>query len=177
MPRPRKNSPKKLTDKQKQFVKNYADEGNRLKAVKEAYNAKDTASASVIGNNLMKLPHVQQAVAAMRRKYLKEAPRAFDVVRELMNDQETPANVRLSSAQDIQDRAGLGAKTQEQKTDIYATGITIQWEPEDKAKAPPKDVIDVSPPNNNDEQVQLGEAKEPDKDQQPQGNKAVEIAP
>jgi hypothetical protein len=45
----------------------------------------------------------------MQQVYQDEARNAFNTVRDLMINANTPPNVRLQAAKDIQDRAGLGA--------------------------------------------------------------------
>ncbi len=53
---------KKLTIKQKKFVKDVARTGNATQAAENNYNVTSRNSAQVIGSNLMALEHIKAAV-------------------------------------------------------------------------------------------------------------------
>ena len=91
----------KLTRKQKAFADEYLKTGNGTHSAKKAYNIKkksDTVAAVIATENIRK-PNVLE--------YLKEnASIAASVIMDLVQNEETPAAVRLGASKDVLDRAG-----------------------------------------------------------------------
>ena len=91
----------KLTRKQKTFADEYLKTGNGTHSAKKAYNIKkksDTVAAVIATENIRK-PNVLE--------YLKEnASIAASVIMDLVQNEETPAAVRLGASKDVLDRAG-----------------------------------------------------------------------
>lgn len=91
----------KLTRKQKIFADEYLKTGNGTQSAKKAYNIKkkEWTTARAIGSENLTKPNVLE--------YLKEnASIAASVIMELVQNEETPAAVRLGASKDVLDRAG-----------------------------------------------------------------------
>lgn len=64
--------------------------------------------------------------AYMSEKIGENVPMALSVIKELVTSKATPAGVRLKAAQDLLDRAGLGAKQKIELTTKNAAEMTTE---------------------------------------------------
>lgn len=104
-----------LTPMQVEFIRSYVENGNATKSALEAgYSAK---TAHVQGHTLLKHPKVlqcirlikQEIVDELQTKFLDDAQEARRLLREMMDDKDIPAGLRVSIAKDFLDRAGFKA--------------------------------------------------------------------
>jgi hypothetical protein len=100
-------------------------------AYSEAYKLPKGPTTEVNGSKLLRNTKVAERVEEiemdMQQVYQDEARNAFNTVRDLMINANTPPNVRLQAAKDIQDRAGLGATHRietTKKLDINKTSLS-----------------------------------------------------
>lgn len=92
---------RKITPKQKGFVKTYLETGNGSFAAKENYDVTSDESARAIASQNLTKPNVIEYLES-------KASRASEIVFEIAEAGEMD-NVRLSAAKDILDRAGYKA--------------------------------------------------------------------
>lgn len=97
-----------LTEKQSRFVACYVmGSGNAKAAAKEA----GYESAHQEGWRLLQLPHIRAAICVARDRIIRTdlAQLGLATMRELMEDKETPAHVRLQAARWSLEAAGHAA--------------------------------------------------------------------
>jgi phage terminase small subunit len=86
-----------LTDLQSAFVANYVATGDPHKAALEAGYA--PATARTAGTEILRVPHVAQAVArAVAQRLAMSAPMALAVIEELSSNPDISAKVRLDAS-------------------------------------------------------------------------------
>jgi phage terminase small subunit len=97
-------APRQLTELQGAFVANYVEHGDAHKAALAAGYA--PATARTAGTEILRLPHVAQAVAlAVHRRLVASAPMALAMIEELARN-AVSMKVRLDAAKTLMDRAG-----------------------------------------------------------------------
>lgn len=103
--------PKPGTDLQAAFVDNFVAGGMNATraAVAAGYSER---SAKVTAHNLLKKPHVQDAIRAEQRRVLQSdlATLALGVLRKVLEDEDAPVGARVDAAKTVLDRAGLVAQ-------------------------------------------------------------------
>lgn len=101
-----------LTPRQLIFVQEYIKSRNGTQAaIKAGYSPK---SAEVQASRLLKkdkirkhLEKVQDQINRdLREIFVEDAVKAYEVLKNIMNDPEAPHKVRLTAARDLLDRAG-----------------------------------------------------------------------
>jgi len=108
---------KRITKKQKGFVKEFIDHGNATKAALKVYDTDKEESAAQIGwENLRKLE--------IQKMILDAGEDAQSTVIEL-NQQRKNLPVALNAAKDILDRAGLRPKEEPPITNTFNTIVYI----------------------------------------------------
>lgn len=122
---------KRLTKKQKGFVKDYLDTGNATLAVHNHYDVKNDATARVIGSENLTKPNIKQ--------YLEDkANDAVETIYKISQYGESD-QVKLSASKDILDRAGYGAveksqsirlnvETKSNDTNTDAENLRLEYE-------------------------------------------------
>lgn len=89
---------RRLSKKQKGFVKDYLETGNATKAALDNYDTDSYGAAAVIGHENLKKPNV--------REYLEsKAEKAAEFVYQLAESSQVDS-VRLNASKDILDRTG-----------------------------------------------------------------------
>ena len=118
-----------LTKLQSKFVDEYVVDGNIMQAALRAgYSERYAKSSSY---KLLDNVGIQQAIAEkekekeayLRQRFAFDAEKARDVMFQLMNDDNTPENVRLSAAKDFLDRAGY--KPVDKQEVAHSGGVDI----------------------------------------------------
>jgi phage terminase small subunit len=95
-----------LTDLQAAFVANYVETGDSHKAALQAGYA--PATARTAGTEILRVPHVAQAVArAVAQRLAMSAPMALAVIEELSSNADISPKVRLDASKALLDRAGF----------------------------------------------------------------------
>lgn len=125
MPRPKIGRPKKgsakITPKQEKFVTNYLETGNATQSAKEA--GYSSGSASVTGSRLLQNKAVATVIDDIRRDVAQElkdkAYVAYDVLQNIMLDNDCSFKVRADVASNLLDRAGYKAV---ERKEVSATG-------------------------------------------------------
>jgi hypothetical protein len=95
-----------LTDLQAAFVANYVETGDaHQSALLAGYSS---SVARTAGTDILRLPHVAQAVAlAVQRRLAASAPMALAVIEELSSNADISPKVRLDASKALLDRAGF----------------------------------------------------------------------
>jgi Terminase small subunit len=95
-----------LTDLQSAFVQSFVESGDAHKAALEAGYA--PATARTAGTEILRVPHVAQAVArAVAQRLAMSAPMALAVIEELSSNTDISPKVRLDASKALLDRAGF----------------------------------------------------------------------
>ncbi len=110
---------KKLTKKQRGFVKDYLDTGNGTQAALKNYDTTDPKTAGVIAVENLAKPSVREALES-------HAPDAEAMIYSLAKSAENEG-VRLNASKDILDRTGYGAivKTQNTQVNVNITSENV----------------------------------------------------
>ena len=85
-----KEKPRRLTKKQKGFVKDYVDTGNASEAVRRNYDVVDVDTAKSMGTENLAKPYIAEAVEEQQKKLAERIPDGLLVERhiELLNKRE-----------------------------------------------------------------------------------------
>lgn len=102
-----------LTSKQEDFCRNIADGSNITKAAIKAGYSKKTAYST--GSENMKKPDIQARVSELqedkvtllRRRFIGESEKAFNVLVRVMEDENTPPQTKTQTAKILLDYAGF----------------------------------------------------------------------
>lgn len=102
-----------LTSKQEDFCKNIADGSNITNAAIKAGYSKKTAYST--GSENMKKPDIQARVSELqedkvkllRRRFIGESEKAFNVLIRVMEDEDTPPQTKTQTAKILLDYAGF----------------------------------------------------------------------
>lgn len=102
-----------LTSKQEDFCKNIADGSNMTNAAIKAGYSKKTAYST--GSENMKKPDIQARVSELqedkvkllRRRFIGESEKAFNVLVRVMEDEDTPPQTKTQTAKILLDYAGF----------------------------------------------------------------------
>lgn len=102
-----------LTSKQEDFCKNIADGSNITNAAIKAGYSKKTAYST--GSENMKKPDIQarvlelqeDKVKLLRRRFIGESEKAFNVLVRVMEDEDTPPQTKTQTAKILLDYAGF----------------------------------------------------------------------
>lgn len=100
----------KLTKKQKGFVKDYLETGIGVQAALNNYDTTDYNTAHAIASENLQKPTIRQAIES-------HAENAEIMIYTLSQTADNEG-VRLNASKDILDRAGYGATTKVQTTNI-----------------------------------------------------------
>ena len=122
-----------LTKLQSRFVDEYVIDGNVFQAALRAGYSETYAKA----NSYKLLDNVgikekikekeKEKEEYLRQRFAFDAEVARDVMFQLMNDDDTPENVRLSAAKDFLDRAGYKPTEDMNVNATGDMGIQIEW--------------------------------------------------
>ena len=122
-----------LTELQSRFVDEYVIDGNVFQAALRAGYSETYAKA----NSYKLLDNVgikekikekeKEKEEYLRQRFAFDAEVARDVMFQLMNDDDTPENVRLSAAKDFLDRAGYKPTEDMNVNATGDMGIQIEW--------------------------------------------------
>ena len=122
-----------LNPRQEKFAQEYWATGHGTNsAIKAGYSKKTAYSQD---NQLLKNPEIQKKIkeyedesrALLQQQFARDAIEARKIMFKLMENDDTPENVRLSAAKDFLDRAGYKPT---EDMNINATGdmgIQIEW--------------------------------------------------
>ncbi len=108
-----------LTPRQEKFVRKYSLE--RLPAgvaYAEAYNRAVDDTAYTNASRLLRNAQIKQEIQDLSEQYKQDSKEAYEVQKELMRSNATPANVRSAIAKEIQDRAGYAPTKKIETTDV-----------------------------------------------------------
>lgn len=102
-----------LTSKQEDFCRNIADGSNITNAAIKAGYSKKTAYST--GSENMKKPDIQARVSELqedkvtllRRRFIGESEKAFNVLVRVMEDENTPPQTKTQTAKILLDYAGF----------------------------------------------------------------------
>jgi hypothetical protein len=95
-----------LTELQSNFVASFVESGDAHQAALKAGYA--PATARTAGTEILRLPHVAQAVAcAVAQRLAMSAPMALAVIEELSSNADISPKVRLDASKALLDRAGF----------------------------------------------------------------------
>lgn len=117
---------KELNLKQREFVREHVlNMKTPGAAYKTVYGVESNNVAKSAGNRLLTKVDVQKAVKSLEERYKEIAPRAFDRQVELLESNQTPANVTNDIAKFFQAMAGYVPTTKvENKTETTFKGLT-----------------------------------------------------
>ena len=106
---------KRLSPKQKGFVRDYLETGNATEAAVRNYNAKDRDTASSIGAENLGKPQIQALIDSF-------ASRAASNIQKLADNAENES-VKLNANKDMLDRSGFKPID---RTDVTSGGLPFQ---------------------------------------------------
>ena len=129
---------KRLSKKQKGFVKDFLATGNAVRSVLNNYDTKDYNTAAVIGNENLNKPNIQALIESYAEK-------AAQNIYELANNAEGEP-VKLSANKDILDRAGFKPI---EKSESKTTNINIDIKKQEELQVVAKQVIKTLRDGNN----------------------------
>lgn len=122
-----------LTDKQLRFIEEYLKDYNATQAAIRAGYSKRTASTSGyrnINNDELQIElNKQQDMlrTKLQRQFANDAKRAREVMFDIMDDEDSPPNVRYSAAKDLLDRAGFKPVDKQDVNTTGDIGIKVEW--------------------------------------------------
>ena len=122
-----------LNPRQEKFAQEYWTTGHGTNsAIKAGYSKK---TAHVQATQLLKNPKVQKKIkeleeesrALLQQQFARDAIEARKIMFKLMENDDTPENVRLSAAKDFLDRAGYKPTEDMNINAMGDMGIQIEW--------------------------------------------------
>lgn len=122
-----------LTDKQLRFIEEYMKDYNATQAAIRAGYSERTASTSgyrnINNDELQAELQKQQDVlrTKLQRQFASDAKRAREVMFDIMDDEDSPPNVRYSAAKDLLDRAGYKPVEKQDVNTSGDIGIKVEW--------------------------------------------------
>jgi len=117
MTKTKKKNPKRISKKQKEFVKEFVETGNATKSALKTYDTEDYDTAANIGYGNLKKPQIQQMIN-------DAAVDAQSTIHEL-TFQRKNLPVALGASKDIMDRAGF--KPKDPNINIEGGNFVIKW--------------------------------------------------
>lgn len=122
-----------LTERQRKFVEEYVLDGNAMQSAIRAGYSKSYAKANsykLLDNvGIQKAIEEKQAIMEkqLRQRFALDAEQARKIMFQLMNDPDTPEQVRLSAAKDFLDRAGYKPVEKQDVNQTGDIGIEVTW--------------------------------------------------
>ena len=122
-----------LNPRQEKFAQEYWATGHGTNsAIKAGYSEKTAYSQA---NQLLKNPEIQKKIkeyeeesrALLQQQFARDAIEARKIMFKLMENDDTPENVRLSAAKDFLDRAGFKPVEKQEVDNTGDLGIKVVW--------------------------------------------------
>ena len=122
-----------LNPRQEKFAQEYWATGHGTNsAIKAGYSEKTAYSQA---NQLLKNPEIQKKIkeyeeesrTLLQQQFARDAIEARKIMFKLMENDDTPENVRLSAAKDFLDRAGYKPTEDMNINAMGDMGIQIEW--------------------------------------------------
>ena len=126
-----------LNPRQEKFAQEYWATGHGTNSAKKAGYSKKTAYSQA--NQLLKHPEVKKRIkeleeesrALLQQQFARDAVEARKIMFKLMENDDTPENVRLSAAKDFLDRAGYKPIEKSEVDNKGDLGIKVVWADDD----------------------------------------------
>ena len=122
-----------LNPRQEKFAQEYWATGHGTNSAIKAGYSKKTAYSQA--NQLLKNPEIQKKIkeyedesrTLLQQQFARDAIEARKIMFKLMENDDTPENVRLSAAKDFLDRAGYKPTEDMNINAMGDMGIQIEW--------------------------------------------------